>query len=591
MKRPYLFLFLTMTVAQAQVGTDSLFMRIISPSNDTIRTGSPRIRIAASTLPTARAFINDAETKVYASGAFVGLYTPPRDTAVLRLRVVGPDGDSLSRQFVYLRLKPLGTSPHDTLVIEPAMMLPNDNLWLTAGDILEVRFKGSPGWTASFSIPGVESGLSMRELPPAEGSGLRGIYIGRYVVKPTDRTVGVPVEFKLKRSFFSREKAESKAKLWIMPDSLPRSAEIVGRRPFLNVGLGSDRLGGAKLGYVQPGALVQIAGKVGGQYKVRLSGQMEAWLPEEYAQLLPLDAPLPQSLAGSISATGTDSVDIVTVGLSRRLPYTSDQLTDPNAIVVDVYGATSNTNWITHHLSATGITSVKWNQVAADQYRLTIALKHRRHWGHDISYAGSSLRIRIRRPPNVRSPLRPLDSLVIAVDAGHGGDASGATGATGLREMDITLAIAKQIDSILSARGAQTVMTRLANEGPTMADRTDKVLTSGAQVLVSIHCNSGGEGSDPAGASGTSTYYRYIGFKPLADVAYEKMLELGLKQFGVVGSFNFSLNGPTQLPNVLVETAFISNPEDEMLLMDPDFRRRVAAKVADALEAYIRSSL
>ena len=69
---------------------------------------------------------------------------------------------------------------------------------------------------------------------------------------------------------------------------------------------------------------------------------------------------------------------------------------------------------------------------------------------------------------------------------------------------------------------------------------------------------------------------------------YSKMLELGLNQFGMVGSFNFSLNAPTQLPNVLVETAFMSNPEDEMKLLDGEFRKAVAAKVVSGLEEFVK---
>jgi N-acetylmuramoyl-L-alanine amidase len=70
---------------------------------------------------------------------------------------------------------------------------------------------------------------------------------------------------------------------------------------------------------------------------------------------------------------------------------------------------------------------------------------------------------------------------------------------------------------------------------------------------------------------------------------YAKMLELGLGQFGVVGSFNFSLNAPTQLPNVLIETAFLSNPEDEMKLLDDGFREAIAGKVVAGLEQFVRT--
>jgi N-acetylmuramoyl-L-alanine amidase len=116
----------------------------------------------------------------------------------------------------------------------------------------------------------------------------------------------------------------------------------------------------------------------------------------------------------------------------------------------------------------------------------------------------------------------------------------------------------------------------------------DAVVNSKAHVLVSIHCNSIGETSDPEAVKGTSTYYRYVGYQPLANIMYDKMLELGLGQFGVVGSFNFTLSGPTQLPNVLVETAFLSNPEDEMKLLDDTFRQAIAGKIVEGLEAFVK---
>jgi N-acetylmuramoyl-L-alanine amidase len=179
--------------------------------------------------------------------------------------------------------------------------------------------------------------------------------------------------------------------------------------------------------------------------------------------------------------------------------------------------------------------------------------------------------------------------MTIAVDPGHGGDNIGAIGLTGAREMDATFSMASHLETILKSKGAKVVMTRTATEGPSMGERTDRILESGAQLLVSIHCNSGGDASDPLGARGVSTYYRHIGFKPLADTMYRRMLELGLKQFGVIGSFNFSLNAPTQLPNVLVETAFLSSPEDEILLLDDGFRTKIAEQITKGLEDFVRA--
>jgi len=576
-------------IFSAQPKSDSLFLRVVIPTQDTVRVPFPRHRIAACTLPTAKAYINDKETKVYGSGAFVGLIPLSYGPNVVKLSVRDSLGDSLSRQLVVIRSEPPRTSSHDTLSIDTLMMEPSEDLWLGKDDMLEVRFKGSPGYRATFDVEDVESGIPMRELPPREAGGLGGVYVGRYKIKDADISRGHPVQFRLKKSFWSSEKTYSKGRVWIMPDSLPRVAEIIGKHPFLNASLGTDRLGGAKLGYLQPGVLVEIAGKEGDQYRIRLSGSMQGWLPQEFAQILPFDTPLPRSLTGSITVRGDESADVVALTLSRRLPYLSEQLVDPNGVVVDIFGATSNTNWITQQLSARVVDNVRWNQVASDQFRLTITLKEEQQWGYDVGYDnGSTLRVRIRRPPLVGPRDSVLTGMTIAVDAGHGGDNEGALGATGALEKDITLSIARHLQDSLVHRGARVVMTRQADYAVGPFDRMDKALSSGARVLVSVHCNSAGENADPVAIQGTSTYYRYLGFRPLATIMYDQMLTLGLSQFGMTGSFNFSLNAPTQLPNVLVETAFLSNPEDEMLLIDDKFRARVAGVLANGLAEFVR---
>lgn len=600
---PFLVLFFlsfasfSQTTRGGNTPSDSLFLRVIVPETDTTVNPFSTQRISASTLPSARAFINGRETKVYSSGAFCGVVNVPVDTSVLRLVVKGANGDSLEKDFALIRPQPLKTSPSDPVVIDSAMMKPSEDLWLGAGDILEVRFKGSPGKEAWFDIEGVESGIPMVELPPAQANGLGGVYIGRYKVREEDDVADAHIRFHLKKNFWSSEKAYAKAKVSIIPQELPRVVEVKGKNPFLNAGLGGDRLGGAKLGFIQSGVRVVVTGKVGNQYRVRLSDDMEAWLPQYFASLLPLDTPLPNSLVGTLTVTGTDSSannnqgeDVVTVSLSQRLPYLSQQCVNPAQLIVDIFGATSNTNWITQQLSSKGIKSVTWQQIGADRYRLIITLAYQQHWGYDISYVGNSMmRITLRRPPVIASQNTPLAGLTIAVDAGHGGDNNGAVGSTGVLEKDMTLLFAKNLDSLLTLKGVNVVMTRTDDSSVSMQDRADKVISSNAQILVSIHCNSIGETTDPALTKGTSTYYRYIGFQPLAEIMYGKMLELGLNQQGCVGSFNFSLNGPTQLPNVLVETAFLSNPEDEIRILDSTFRQHVAEQIVKGLEEFVRT--
>ncbi len=67
------------------------------------------------------------------------------------------------------------------------------------------------------------------------------------------------------------------------------------------------------------------------------------------------------------------------------------------------------------------------------------------------------------------------------------------------------------------------------------------------------------------------------------------MLELGLNNFGNIGAFNFSLSGPTEYPNCLVEVAFLSNTEDEQKILDPKFHKEVAKKIYKGVGDWLKS--
>jgi len=64
-------------------------------------------------------------------------------------------------------------------------------------------------------------------------------------------------------------------------------------------------------------------------------------------------------------------------------------------------------------------------------------------------------------------------------------------------------------------------------------------------------------------------------------------MELGLKQYGVIGSFNFMLNSPTEYPNCLIETLFISNPAEEALMMDEKFQQQMADKIVLGIKDFL----
>jgi N-acetylmuramoyl-L-alanine amidase len=361
----------------------------------------------------------------------------------------------------------------------------------------------------------------------------------------------------------------------------PFYGRTTGRQPYLNYGLGEDRLGGAKMTFLDSNVLLKVVDSNAADYKVQLSQAHFAYMPKTAFRRDDSVKLLPQYLTGSWRVWGDSLYDYVSVGLPEKLPYRSQHQVDPSRIVVDIFGAVSNTNWITQLKTVQEIKNVWYEQIEDDVFRVFIELAHPQHWGHSITYRGNILQVRVKRQP---ASLK-LKNLKIAVDAGHGGAQTGAAGiSTKILEKDYTLKIAKELEAALKKKGAEVVMTRSHDTDIVMIDRLQLLKEQAPDVLISVHLNSSGNKT----VKGTSTYYRYIGFRPLTQTILDRMLELGLNNFGNIGAFNFSLSGPTEYPNCLVEVAFLSNEEDEKRILDEKFQKEVAKKIMKGLEDWLK---
>ena len=136
----------------------------------------------------------------------------------------------------------------------------------------------------------------------------------------------------------------------------------------------------------------------------------------------------------------------------------------------------------------------------------------------------------------------------------------------------------------LLAENATVFMTRENDTTLSMVERTSMLKAAQPDILISVHLNSDKYDS----VQGVSTYYRYIGFRPLTQFILKQLLGLGLKEYGNVGSFNFSLSGPTDYPNCLVEIAFLSNKQDERRILNPQFHKEVAAKIVAGIKDWLQ---
>ena len=353
----------------------------------------------------------------------------------------------------------------------------------------------------------------------------------------------------------------------------------IGKLPFIEYGIGDDRLGGAKMTYLDSNILLKIVDSFKTDYKVQLSKYHSGYIAKENVTVLKMQLNKPvinnTHLSSNFKVFGDSAFDYVTIYLDERLPYHSFHLINPSEIAVDIFGVTSNTNWIVQLKTVKEIKNTWYEQIEDDVLRVFIQLKHTQHWGHAISYdsAGTKLIVRVKRQPTVMDIRR----LKIAIDAGHGGDNAGASGVTSkVLEKEYTLLIAEQLEKTLKRAGVKKIfMTRTKDTSLTMPERIEMLKKFSPDLLVSVHLNSASIDT----VQGVSTYYRYIGFRSLSVAILNQMEKLGLKEYGNVGNFNFALSGPTDYPNALVEVAFLSNEKDEKKILSPKFHKAVAQRI------------
>jgi N-acetylmuramoyl-L-alanine amidase len=170
-------------------------------------------------------------------------------------------------------------------------------------------------------------------------------------------------------------------------------------------------------------------------------------------------------------------------------------------------------------------------------------------------------------------------------DDGHGGSDPGAIGQRGTHESDISLAIGKIAGRIMLEQGQKVIYTRTTDKYLTLAQRADIANKGGCRTFTSIHCNSFSDVS----ANGTETWSypgSVEGAKLSKLVQSELIKSIKLTNRGCKTA-NFGVLRMSSMTAILVETAFISNANEENLLLQNSFREKVAESIVRGIFEYL----
>lgn len=229
-------------------------------------------------------------------------------------------------------------------------------------------------------------------------------------------------------------------------------------------------------------------------------------------------------------------------------------------------------------------------------------------------------------------PFKGTKELVVAIDPGHGGKDVGAVSASGVMEKDLTLAIAKELKRQIDAQpGMRAVLTRDGDYFVSLTKRPQLARALNADVFLSLHADSyknrnisgasfyvtSNKGASShlaqfvAAHSNSSDHHLLDGVElwnrqqanSIGQVALMasmqdsqklgQQLKQGFKQAGIrlqhsqIQSANFMVLKNIDMPSVLVEMGFISNPEQDKLLQHPAYQARLASSLVSGLVKFV----
>lgn len=561
-------------------------IRIVHPTEGAQLPAVSSTFVYGSVPPNGKLLLNGNPVPIHPSGGFLAMINLAPGEFQIRAEYQLGDKTYPMTRTIYVA-RPEQSAPVSPVTIE--YVTPRQNQELLPGDAIEVVCKGSPGAKASFSIPGIERNFPMTETDEMPG----GIYHGIYQIGSNDPLKNSRVKVTLINQNNEKVSKESEGTLSLFPNDPPLILEVTSPDGILYAGpaLPSNE----KAGYLMfppMGTVLRATGMKGDEYRIRLSNNTTAWIDAREVKRLPEGTLPTRTVVGTITINATERATNIRIPLRRKIPFKVDTDGNGNYVDLTLYGAYSNTDWINNAASGV-IQGIRWHQDNEETYRLRIDTVQNGWWGFDARYEGKELVLELRTPPPVEIGNSPLAGLTIAIDPGHSAD-SGAIGPTGFMEKDANLAQALVLKEKLTAKGAIVFMTRESNEDVPLRARPKKAWEKRADLLISIHNNALNYGGNPFIRNGFGVYYSTPMSLPLAKEihaayheAFRSSKEFKLRDDGLYYG-NLALTRSPQMPSVLVESAYMIVPEEEIYLKNPAFHGLCADAIVSGLERYVR---
>ena len=556
---------------------------------------------------TAAFYINSTRIQVYKNGAFLAYLPVSRGDFSFNCELREDGGiTTLTRNIKVGRLLKIPLVPGPA--VDPLSVSPSSPMELRPGDWLRVKARGTPGLKGEFSISGIKKGLPMFESYP-------GLYQGAYQIQERDKAKNAKIKITLRKDGGRKVRVKAPGTLTCL-----RSGFQIVQASTDNVSIRTGPRNGYMM-FLPQGTRMFSDARIGRRLRIWLSETESGWVDSSKIKVLPPGSLPPSAVLGTIkTSTGTAS-SIVTMNVSQQVPFTIEEA--DNSIFITLYYTRGHTNWIIYDSSDTFIDSVRWKQTGSQSCRVTVALsKNQRLWGYDISYSGSEavprrrgkgkdrsktfyspaqrgrqLVLELSHPPEISKAWpRPLSGLNVIVDPGHSlkkdPPYDGAVGPMGTLEPQANLATARELEAELVKLGARVTLTReLEEEEVSLQERPRRAWKARGNIFISIHYNALPDGKDPfAEPHGFSVFYYHPHSMEFARAMHGSYIRnIPLADEGL-GYGDLLVARITQMPSILVETAYMIFPEQEELINDPSFRKKTVSAMTEGIFDFFKIS-
>ncbi|MGQ9513136.1 N-acetylmuramoyl-L-alanine amidase [Thermodesulfitimonas sp.] len=322
------------------------------------------------------------------------------------------------------------------------------------------------------------------------------------------------------------------------------------------------------------------------------------------APTLPGAAGSPANALTSLTVTQDGEVTRVTVRAGVPLSYHTFRLSGPDRLVVDLPGIQPGNQPPVLMVDSPLVQDVRVGYYSRDPDITRLVFNLKQHAACRVELAGDQKTLAVEI--SVPQPGDLLREATVVLDPGHGGRDPGAIGPSGLQEKSVTLIVARRVADLLTQQGVgRVVLTRTDDSYVGLVERTALAAQVGATVFVSIHMNAC---YNPA-KDGTATYYvstagvddtvQYQGASPqMAEQRQQESARLAsciqtelVKRMGLpddgVRQANFVVLRTATMPAVLVEVAYISNPQEETQMTTDGFVTNAAQGIAQGIINYL----